>query len=171
MGAAGTHPEPTRRVGQPRLWVFVGLALAGGLAAWLVWLGVSLASGGANNASAGLTPAAFEQETGVRITRVALIAGGGALDVRFEVIDSRQNREHGEHNSLYLVDEDGGTKLSTPFSHYGQEGGGGLHRGKTEYRSGRTYYQLITNSGGVIERGDRVTVYFANTPLAHVPVQ
>jgi hypothetical protein len=70
-----------------------------------------------------------------------------------------------------VVDEDSGTVLRAPFSHYGQESEGGMHRETLNYSNGRTYFHLLTNSEGTLEQGDRVTVVFGHVRLADVVVQ
>jgi hypothetical protein len=158
MKAATTTIAPAR-TGVPRSFsalVLVGLA---GLAAWMIF---SQLGGGAPTASAS-SEATFEAESGVRIVRVALTAGGGVLDVRFQVVDpSKAGELHDADGRLTLLDEDSGRRMATPFH---------FHAGGAEYKAGIVYYEMLNNSGGFVDTGDRVSVLMGGARLEHVPVQ
>jgi hypothetical protein len=161
---------PRRRLTVRRV-VSIGLPfLAVGATAWFA---VTILQGKPLAVEQGLSPAGFTRTTGIEVIRVALIAGGGAVDLRFRVVDAEKTAaaQGGGPTHLVVVDEDSGTVLRAPFSHYGQESEGGLHRSTTSYREGRTYYHLLTNSDGTLEQGDHVTVVFGHVRLADVVVQ
>lgn len=168
--AAAERPGLRRRLNVRRL-VSVGLPfLAVGAAAWLA---VTLLQGKPAPEQPSLSPAAFTEATGIEVVRVALIAGGGAIDLRYRVVDAEKaaSAHSGGPSPMVVVDESSGTVLRTGFSHYGQESGGGLHRAGTDYRPGRTYYHLLTNSGGILQAGGRVTVVIGHARLTDVVVQ
>src|SRR3990172_2056720 len=97
-----------------------------------------------------ISQSAFETATGVRIVRVALTAGGGMIDLRYQVIDPQKALIiHDEGNFPAIVDEASGAIINTPWMNHSHSG---------EYQAGVTYYTLMMNSGGVLSRGSKVTV-------------
>jgi hypothetical protein len=156
--ATTTTAPPVRRAGVPRLF---SLALLLGLAALATWMIASQLGGGSPTASA--SSAAFEEQSGVRIMRVVLTAGGGVIDVRFQVIDPSKAAElHEPNGRLRILDEGSGRRLATPFH---------FHAGGAEYKAGIVYYELLNNSGGTVDRGDRVSVVIGAARLEHVAVE
>jgi len=157
--AAGT-------AGSSRRWsvrrvLTLGVPLAAAAAA--TFAVVAITRGEAAPSTQGLSPAAFEQATGVEVIRVALTASGGAIDIRYRVTDASKASGHaGGHMTAMAVESESGDLLQTPF---------GMHMRAPTYRDGHTYYELVVNSGGVVEQGDRVFLVMHNTRLSDVVVQ
>jgi hypothetical protein len=110
----------------------------------------------------------IEQEWGVRVTLVQLLAAGGLVEIRYEVLNTdRANRLHADTSvdSIPFLLLEGSTKEIKSSSlmfhyHHGDKG--------TE---GRTYSIVYGNSGGILHRGSLVTVRMADgLTLQHVPV-
>jgi hypothetical protein len=110
----------------------------------------------------------IEEQWGVRVTLVQLLADGGLVEVRYEVLNTdRANRLHAD-SSLDTIPSillEGSTNQIKPRSlmfhyHHGDKG--------TE---GRTYSIVYGNAGGILQRGSLVTVRMADgLLLQHVPV-
>jgi hypothetical protein len=106
---------------------------------------------------------AFEDKTGVRIVLVAVSAGGGMIDLRYQVIDPEKALiVHDAENPPAIIDEDSGQVFKTPWMNH-------LHDGS--YQAGIVYYTLLMNSGGQIKPGDRVTVVVGGFSLEHLIVR
>jgi len=104
--------------------------------------------------------AAFEEETGIRVIRVALTGGGGLVDFRYQVIDP----DKAEVVHLYppnLVDEKTGDVIDALFM-------GHSHRGNP--KAGYTYPLLFVNRAGLVQPGGAVAVVIGDWRLEHVPV-
>jgi hypothetical protein len=136
----------------------LALAIPGAFALWLT------SDGGSADGVRAVSRVAFEQETGVRIVRLAVVGGGGIVDVRFRILDpdkaiSVQDKE----GALTLVDEGSGKVLNTGFH--------GTHSGSTGLDPAATYYMLFANNEGALESGDSASVRVGDVRLEHVPVQ
>ena len=158
--AAGTAGS-SRRLNIRRL-LTVGLPVAATVA--LAFAVFAITRGEAARSAEGLSPAAFEQATGMEVIRVALSAGGGALDIRYRVTDATKASLHaGEHTMAPLaVESESGEVLQTPF---------GMHSRGPTYKDGHVYYELLVNGGGVVEEGDHVSVVVHGTRLSDIVVQ
>jgi hypothetical protein len=137
--------------------VLTSLALATAAAIWLQLAGS--ASPGFDRSSA--AQAAFEQETGIRVLRVAVTAGGGLVDFRYQVVDPDKALVVHDDPPV-LVDEKTGAVIDTPFM-------GHSHSGQP--KAGHTYPVLLVNEQGLIGPGDTVTVVVGDSRLEHVGVQ
>jgi hypothetical protein len=110
-----------------------------------------------------LSPAAFQQRTGVRLVRVAVSGGGGLVDVRYEVLDPTVAASiHDAGRPPELVDERTGVVVRDLFM-------GHSHGGA--YKAAQTYFLLFDNPGTLVRRGTRVTVQLGAARLAHVRVE
>ena len=139
----------------------VALSVPAAIAFWLT------SSGGEIGGVTTLSPAAFEEETGVRIVRIASVGGGGIIDLRFQVLDpDKALAVHDKKSPLSVVDEGSGTALRAAF--HGKHSGGTAQVG---LNPGLTYYLLFANSGGVLQRSDLASVTVGDVRLEHVPVQ
>ena len=105
---------------------------------------------------------AFTEETGVRITLVALTAGGGIIDIRYQVVDPEKSviMHDDELPPTILHLETGTPLLFTRHAH-----------GDFEMHTGVVYSHQIINSGGLVKRGDRLAVRIGSAILEDVPVQ
>jgi hypothetical protein len=152
------HPGPARKGVLPRLGVAAGLALVAAFAAWMVASQLSPGPGGGSTAGT----AAFEQKTGIRVLRVVLTGGGGLVDVRYQVVDpAAAGALHDKTTELKLVDEDSGKTLSTRFH---------FHSHTTAFKAGIGYYELLVNTAGLLEVGERVSVVVGSAVLEGVRV-
>jgi hypothetical protein len=139
----------------------VALSVPAALTLWLT------SRGGETDGVTALTPAAFEEATGVRIVRIASVGGGGIIDLRFQVLDpDKALVVHDKQSPLSIVDERSGMALRAAF--HGKHSGGTAQVG---LNPGLTYYLLFANSGGVLQRSDLASVAVGDVRLEHVPVQ
>jgi hypothetical protein len=153
------------------LWALIGLAalalVLAGLALWLFTWSMSPAAGPSappSDPMAAISQAAFTDATGVRILRVFSTAGGGMIDVRYQVVDpDKAIIVHDTQNPPKLVNEATGQLIDRPFHD---------HSSKTQLRAGGTYQEILVNEGGVINPGDLITIFIgSDARLEHVPVQ
>jgi hypothetical protein len=99
------------------------------------------------------TPSARER-WGVDQLRVHRTAGGHLLDLRYQVVDpARAGSLLAEESSVYLVHEKSGLRLPVPSTPKA-----GSLRNTGVPRAGRAYFALFTNPGGLVQRGDQVSV-------------
>jgi hypothetical protein len=103
---------------------------------------------------------AIEEQFGVRVSRVAAIADGGLVDVRFIVLDPDKALTTMEELSRVplLIDEESGALVRSAA----------LMNPTHDLAPGRTSYMLYRNTRGVIENGDLVTLKFGDLRLEHV---
>ena len=104
----------------------------------------------------GTVPAspAIEATYGVRFSRIGVIADGGLVDVRFQVLDpDRAQPLLGHHGKVAMVlkDERGNVILDTRA----------MTPGESTLRPGETYFILFRNAANSVHRGDRVDVLIA----------
>lgn len=107
--------------------------------------------------------AAIEDMYGIHITMLAVTAGGGVVDFRFQVTDPEKANfyMHGDFEELpVLLVEDSGT-LIKPREH--------THH--VDYEFGRTYYTIYRNPGGVVKTGSSVTVILGDLSLSNIIVR
>lgn len=113
-----------------------------------------------NQASA---EAAIEDRYGIHITMLAVTAGGGVIDFRFQITDPEKANfyMHGDYEDLpMLIEEDSGT-LIKPREH--------THH--ADYEFGRSYYTIYRNPGGVVQTGSSVTIILGDLHLSNFIVQ
>jgi hypothetical protein len=134
-----------------------------GLALWMLasqrmWLSFSAESSNDPRAA----QAAFAQETGVWIVGVAVIAGGGMVDLRYQVVDPDKSViVHDDEYPPGLLIESTGQVVNTPYHDHSA----------FESHQGVIYHEMIMNPGGVLKTGDEITVMIGQTRLEHVIVQ
>lgn len=112
----------------------------------------------------------IEQEWGIRITLVQLLADGGLIEVRYLVMDSaRSSRLHGDPTSLQNIPwiKVEGTALSikskSVMFHFQHGVGQGV--------DGRTYSIVYGNSNNFVHPHDKVSIVMPDgLELHHVPV-
>ena len=152
--------KPARPVRLPALALGATLALLVALGAWR-FSPVQLSGQEPENAAT--LQAEFEEATGVQLVRIAVTGGGGMLDLRYRVLDpDKAIVVHDKQKPPTIVDETSGQSASRPWM---------PHHGGSKLDFARTYYELIVNPGGIIKRGDRVTLVVGDMRLAHVVVQ
>jgi|GEM_PF-476165 len=148
----------------PLLWAGLAFSLLALLAAWML-LGsqaVPQPVGAPGNLDR-LAQQTFIDQTGVRIVLVALSAGGGMIDLRYQVIDpDKALIVHDEDTPITIIDEASGAALKTLWMDHGHE---------RELHAGVTYPNLILNVGGVLKPGSRVMIAIGDARLEGVIVQ
>lgn len=113
------------------------------------------------------TSPVLEQNWGIKITNVVLLADGGLVAIRYQVVDpAKDGKLHsgGTVNLPVLIDEKTGREIrsSAALMHVHFADGG---------TDGRSYSILYGNSGGALKRGAIVTVRMVDgTSLRHVTV-
>jgi hypothetical protein len=132
------------------------------LATVAIWMAASqlLADRSQQRQSAAL--AAFEAETGIRVLRVAITAGGGMLDLQYQVVDPDKSLiVHDDDNPPTLVDQATGTLMATPWHDHNFR----------EMHTAVTYHELIMNRDGLLERGSKITLTIGDTILEDLIVE
>lgn len=105
---------------------------------------------------------AFEARTGIRLLSVSLAAGGGLIDVRYQVLDVAKTRETFERSGHpILVDEATGMEVGRAVLAVG--GGPAL-------RTSLRYSTVLENPGLALGRDGLVTVVVGDARLEHLPV-
>lgn len=110
-----------------------------------------------------VTPAEQLQQVGARVTRVAASGAGGLLDVRIQVVDpDKAAALHSPKTPPALVDENTGQVIGRLLM-------GHSHTGA--FKQGVTYFYLFEDPGGLVKRGDDVSVVLGPTRVQHIAVQ
>lgn len=150
------QPAPKRQ----RVWLAgAGIAFAG-LAAWM--LASQLDHGRPAGDEAGKARAAFEEATGIRVIYVAVTAGGGMLDMRYQVLDpDKALVVQDKDTPPMVIDEATGVVLSRRWMDHGHKGA---------LRTAVTYHWLLVNSGGVVKRGSKVALRVGGVLLEDITV-
>jgi hypothetical protein len=133
------------------------LVLVAGVVAGRAWLvPTSAASTGVPRSTA------IEDQYGIRISRVAVVADGGLVTMSYTVLDAQKaerfqaDQAHPPH--LLSEDRDGGT------------GRVALMKQGHVLRPGQTYYLVFQDTAGALRSGEHVTVVEGALRLEHVPV-
>jgi hypothetical protein len=91
---------------------------------------------------------------GVDQLRIHRTARGHLLDLRYRVVDARRAGSLlARAGTAYLVHERTGRRLPVPSTPKA-----GSLRNTGQPRAGRSYFALFSNPGGLVRRGDRVSV-------------
>lgn len=155
------RPMIRRRISASALVV---AAMFAGLLALAFWMLTSqFARDSAAPDAATRARLAFEEQTGVRIVRVAVTGGGGMLDLRYQTLDpDKALTVHDRKNPPKLIDAASGETISRPWMQ---------HAHKRDLHTAVTYYQLLMNPRGVVKRGSKVAVVIGDARLENVIVQ
>lgn len=109
------------------------------------------------------TSAAIESTYGIRFTLVDVTAGGGMIQLHYQVLDSNKTEAiHGTELAPYVIDSRG-VKYADPGMV------GHSHVGKTQ-AAGTTDYILLANAQGAVKPGSFVTLKVGDLELRNVPV-
>jgi hypothetical protein len=150
------------RVSTHRIQAAVVAAL---VAALLVGAAVWKFSGGGNAAiasSSEITAAQLEQQYGVRIDVVGLIAGGGLVELKFQVTDAdKATALFGEVDDMPLLAVEGSSTVL-------QSAKGMKH--SLTLLDGASYFFLYTNVGDAVHDGSQVAFVVNGVRLAHLTV-
>jgi hypothetical protein len=148
---------PARRATRVAAVLALVAAVACGIVLLVAW------TGGGNPKLDPQAVAAFEDQTGIRISRVAVTGGGGLIDFRYQVLDPvKAVVVHDRGRTPALVDERSGDVLDALWGHQGHSGG---------LRAGRTYFLLFVNPKGLIEPHRRLSIRVGQALLEHVIAQ
>ena len=105
----------------------------------------------------------FEHVTGIRIVRVAYSAGGGLLDLAYQILEPNKSGVlHNDDLPPGLYNDRTREVLLQPFHDHSHDGD--LHQAIV-------YHELLVNSGGAVEPGDDVSVLVGRWRLDGVDVQ
>ena len=128
---------------------------------WLVFSATSRTDSTAAVGPLEIDQSHFAAETGVWIEHLALLAGGGVIEIRYRIIDGPKSQiVHDLDNPPRLILDDG-FELDVP-----------RHEHPHDYENivASTYNEQVVNLGGMVERGDEVTVVIGTTELPGVTV-
>ncbi len=106
--------------------------------------------------------AVFEEETGIRVLRIARTAGGGVIDLQFQVVDpDKALIIHDDEKPPMMIDEKSNFIFANPFHEHADR----------ELHTAVTYHTLIMNGGGLLQKGSEVTLQVGDSMLQNVLVQ
>lgn len=138
--------------------LFVGVIALGVTAVWMTAAYYQGTLG-----QRGLSPERFEEETGIRVTLIAVTGGGGMVDFRIKVIDVEKATKlfANPENKPILIAEDGDTKLLPPAE----------MAFNVNLEADKAYFTLYTNANKAVKRGSPVTVLIGDYRLEPVNAQ
>ncbi len=166
MQQAISNPPATQQAGAGRISrsQVVVLAVAG---AFLIGLTAIALLGGSRGAApaAGQVPVnpAIEAKWGVRVTRVAVTADGGIVDMRFIVLDPDK--------ALAMMQDLKNLPILYPEGSGAVIGSVSQMSARHDLNPGQTYFLLYRNTGGSLVPGHLVTIAFGDLELRHVVSQ
>ncbi len=188
-GFMPTSPPPSGGGSSPRQWpqpvvrlagYGLGVLLAVGLGALALWL-VTVVKGNLQAAAGPSQPVGVQQpvppqwqrpivsdlglidNTGIRLTQVAISGGGGLIDLRFQVINPDKAASlHDGNTPPMLIDEASGLVVSNLLMGHSHEQG---------FQAGVTYYLIFENPGNLVQRGGTVSVLLGPAEVDHVAVR
>ena len=113
---------------------------------------------------------AIEQNWGIRFVALSVLADGGLVELRYEVVDpAKSGKIHGgdatsdTKNLPILIVEGTGARVTSRSVMF--------HYAHATDKSGRLYSIIYGNAGGALKAHYLVTVYMADgLELQHVPV-
>lgn len=148
------------------LWDLVLLAtlavLLIGLLLWPAWNWLDRV-GSSSDFLTDAAQTAFAAETGLRVLRVFTTANGGMIDLRYQVTDpDKAIIIHDIDNPPRFVNEATGEVIDRAYHD---------HSSGSSLKAGQTYNEILVNEGGVIQRGDRITIFVGQSRLEHIVVQ
>lgn len=144
-------------------WVAVVAALAlVGLAGWGAGATMLDGDGAVRSGPAGeLDQSEFAGATGVSIEHVAVVGGGGLVEIRYRVLDVDR--------SEIVHDFDEPPRIA--MQGYELQWQRHEHSHERDNRLGTTYNEQLVNLGGVFQRGDIVSVRIGPYELEGVEIQ
>ncbi len=149
-----------RRRRRPLLVVVVVALLVGGALARGVWAGPDDIRSGTRL----VDDDGMAAEYGIKVNLLALVAAGGLVELRYQVVDPDKADPllHDDDLRPAIVVEDSGATLVLTSS---------KHHHSTETDLGGTYFLLFANAHNAIHRGDRVTLVLGDVRLEHLEAQ
>jgi len=110
-----------------------------------------------------VSAAGLAERSGVRLVRVAVTAGGGLLDLRYQVVDpSKAVTVHEAKTPPAIIDERTGLVLNRLLM-------GHAHQG--QLKPAVSYYLVFENTGNWVHRGSEITVLLGDAEVEHVVVK
>jgi len=104
----------------------------------------------------------FEEETGVRVLRIVLTAGGGIVDFQYQVVDpDKALIVHDVDNPPMMIDVKHNLILANPFHEHADR----------ELHTAVTYHEMIMNGAGLLKRGSKITLIVGDSKLENLIVQ
>jgi hypothetical protein len=170
VGAGGETPEaagaPDARPQGGRIstrhLVVVGVLMAAVLAGMFAWMNRP-AGNAAIERSTAITADELEQQYGVRIDVVGLLASGGLLELRFQVRDAdKATALFGAVEDMPVLAVEGTTTVL--------ESAKGMKHSLT-LLDGAAYFFLYTNVGNAVRAGSEVSFVINGVRLPHLVVQ
>ena len=105
----------------------------------------------------------FEEATGVRIVRVAYSAGGGLLDLAYQILEpDKAVALHDDDLPPGLFNDRNSSVLLQRFHDHAHD---------RDLHQAIVYHELLVNSEGAVEPGDEVSVLIGRWRLDGVEVQ
>jgi hypothetical protein len=109
-----------------------------------------------------LSPERFEEETGIRVTLIAVTGGGGMVDFRIKVVDvEKANELFADPENIPILIAEDDTELLPPSE----------MAFDAELEPGKGYFTLYANANKVITRGSPVTVLIGDYRLEPIQAQ
>ncbi len=101
------------------------------------------------------------EDYGIRLTLVGVTAAGGLVDLRFKITDAEKAKKLFDDPAVMpaVVAETTGAVLQAPH---------GGHHSRVTPASGASYFILIGNAGGVVQRGVPVSVVINGVRVEHI---
>jgi hypothetical protein len=171
MSAIATRPAtpetpsqelPRNVVGRSSRALLVLIVALLALITWQVW---SIAGGSDEPGvadAAEIDQSAFVAETGGFIEYVALTGGNGILEIRYRIVDGQKAEIFHDLDNPPRLEAGDGYVLD--FERH-------EHPHDFEFLVASSYNSQLMNIGGIVERGDKVSVWVGTTELRGVTVQ
>ena len=139
------------------------LVMVGGILVARGWRPTSSDNSTASSSAAMPISAEIEATYGVRFTGVDVTAGGGMIQIRYQVIDSDKTAGiHDNEGAPFIIDSSG-KKYADPGM------AGHSHVGGTK-PSGSSDYVLLANAAGGVKAGSVVTIKIGDLEMRNVHV-
>jgi hypothetical protein len=162
---ADAAPSPPRAASSRRWWVALAAlaAVAGVVGGCLVVRSHQSATARSSTASAMPVSPAIEAKFGIRLSLVAVTAGGGMIQIQYQILDSaKASAVHDATIAPFVVDANG-VKYADPGMV------GHTHVGNDK-AAGTTDYILLANARGGVRSGSKVTIKVGDLELRSVRV-
>lgn len=139
---------------------WLGLLLLILVAGWIAYPQVSALLSSQDTAQDAV---AFEEETGIHVSRVVLLAAGGMIDVHYQVLNPDKALVlHDTDEPPVLINETTGRRVEFRIP---------AHTGQTPLETGRGYDLMFPNEANAVKRGDMVSIQIGNVRLPPIEVQ
>jgi hypothetical protein len=111
--------------------------------------------------------AQMEARWGIHITAIRLTAAGRMLDFRYRVTDPKKAEPLVKRGTAaYVLHEKTGIKMAVPETKYGK-----LRQTARQASANRQYIVMFACPGGIVNRGDRVTVVIGDFKAEHLLIE